>query len=68
MRNQVFGTLWLGKTNQPDQLQKLARVMKCLIQQQQYYTIQAANNKDADQTAWMRSLISDFVVRAYGLR
>ena len=30
-----------------------------------YYTIQAANNKDADQTARMRMLICVFVVRIW---
>ena len=30
-----------------------------------YYTIQAANNKGADQTAWMCRLICVFVVRIW---
>ena len=30
-----------------------------------YYTIKAANNKGADQTAWMRRLICAFVVRIW---
>ena len=32
---------------------------------QRYYTIQAANNKGADRTAWMRRLICAFVVRIW---
>ena len=50
-------------SNQPAQLRRLAslkfsEVANC-------YTIKAANNKGADQTAWVRRLICAFVVRIW---
>ena len=45
-------------SNQTAQLQRLARILKI-----NYYTLQIANNKGADQTARMRRLICSFVVR-----
>ena len=55
-------------SNRAAQLQRLARVLKSWrfgFSQCRYYTILAANNKGADQTARMRRLICAFVVRIW---
>ena len=58
MRKLVFRTF--------DQLRlRLARVLKFGYSKESYYTIQAVNNKGADQTAQMHRLISAFVVRIW---
>ena len=41
----------------------LARVLKFQISKYRHYTVEAVNNKGADQTARMRRLICAFVVR-----
>ena len=57
-----FPTKWYS--NQPAQLQRLARKSKyrLLCSQSRYDTFQKANNKGADQTARMRRLVCAFVV------
>ena len=46
-------------------LQRLAIVLKFGFRKYKYYTISAANNKDADQTAQMRRMICAFAVRIW---
>ena len=63
MRKPVFwGFPTRYDSNQPAQLQGLARVLKSFISKYRYYSIQAANNKGADQTVPMCRLICVFVV------
>ena len=45
------------------QLQKLARVLKFVHSNYRDYTVSAANNKGADQTAWLHRLICFVMTR-----
>ena len=65
VRKPVFGVSTKQDPNQSPQLQALARKLKFLVKQAKYDTFQKANNKGADQTVWMRSLVCAFVVRKH---
>ena len=56
-----FQTKW--DSNQPAQLQRLARKMKFRCSKLRYGTFQNGNNKGAGQTARMRRLVCACVVR-----
>ena len=58
-------TLYHWATALPLQLQRPARGLKFGFRKLRYYSIQAANNKGADQTAWMGGLICAFVVHIW---
>ena len=61
--NLSSGFLTKGDTNQPAQLQGLARKLKFHLQQVYIWYFQKANNKGTDQSARMRRLVCAFVVR-----
>ena len=58
-----FSTRYVS--NQPAQLQKLARIWNFGYSKYTYHTISAANNNGADKNARMRRLICAFVVRIW---
>ena len=60
--NLSSGFLTKRVSNQSPQLQRLARKLKFHLKFT-YDTFQKANNKGADQTAWMRRLVCACVVR-----
>ena len=61
-RKPVFRVSEKGVSNQSPQLHRLARKMKFHLKFT-YETFHKVNNKSADQTAWMRRLVSAFVFR-----
>ena len=64
MRKHVFGGVQPGKT-QTCSATETSLSLEILDLARTDYTIQAANNKGADQTAQMRRLICTFVVRIW---
>ena len=61
-RKSVFGFLTKWYSNQPAQLQRLARNLKFHLIKSRSDTFQEANNKGADQSARMRRLVCAFFV------
>ena len=63
MRKPVFGVFDHAASNQPAQLQRLARMLKlCVYSKFINYTFQRLDNKVVDQTARPRRLVCAFVV------
>ena len=60
--NLSSGFLTESDSNQPVQLQRLAKIMKFALKEIDYYTVQKTNNKGADQTSQMRRLVCVFVI------
>ena len=60
--NLSFGFPTKCDSNQPAQLQRLARKLKFRSSKSRYDTFQKANNKGADQTVRMGRLVCAFVV------
>ena len=56
----VYATLYVSF--QSAQQQRLARILKFAYGKYIYHTLKKANNKGADQTAWMCRLVCTFVV------
>ena len=61
--NPSSGLLTNPDSNQSPQLQRLARKMTSICTKLRYDSFQKGNNRGADQSAWMRSLVCACVVR-----